>query len=49
MAKYGLSNRLAGILAIAAGILILVFPGLLQWIVAIFLIVWGVLTLMGKN
>ncbi|MFC2008694.1 DUF3096 domain-containing protein [Chloroflexota bacterium] len=49
MAKFGLSNQVLGIIAIAAGILILVFPGMLAWIVGIFLIVFGVLTLMGKK
>lgn len=35
------------IIAIIAGVLILVMPGLLRWIVGIFLIVWGVLELLA--
>ena len=46
---FGLSKQAVAIIAIVAGILILVLPGLMQWIVAILLIVWGVLTLMGKK
>lgn len=36
----------APIIAIIAGILVLVLPGLIRWIVGIFLIVWGVLQLL---
>ena len=39
---------IAGIIAIIAGILILVFPGIIGWIVGIFLIVWGILSILGK-
>jgi len=41
---FGLSN-----IAIVAGLLILVLPHLLIWIVGIFLIVWGMLTMLGKK
>jgi len=34
------------IIAIIAGILILLLPALLRWIVGIFLIVWGVLQIL---
>jgi cytochrome c biogenesis protein CcdA len=46
---FGLSNVVLGVLAIVAGLLILVFPDLLRWIVGIFLIVWGILTMLGKK
>ncbi len=38
-----------GILAIIAGIAILVAPQVLAWIIGIFLIIFGILTLLGKN
>jgi len=37
-----------GIIAIVAGILILVFPSILGWIVGIFLIIWGILSILGR-
>lgn len=46
---FGLSKMVLGIIAIVAGVLILVWPNLLGWIVAIFLIIWGILTIMGKK
>jgi uncharacterized membrane protein HdeD (DUF308 family) len=39
---------ITGIIAIIAGILILIFPSILVWIVGIFLIVWGVLSIIGR-
>jgi cytochrome c biogenesis protein CcdA len=48
--KFSVSNNVViGILAIVAGLLILAFPELLRWVVGIFLIVWGILTLLGKK
>jgi hypothetical protein len=35
------------IIAIIAGILILLLPALLRWVVGIFLIVWGVLAILA--
>ena len=35
------------IIAIIAGVLILALPALLRWVVAIFLIVWGVLAIVA--
>ena len=35
------------IIAIIAGVLILVLPALLRWVVGIFLIVWGVLAILA--
>ena len=46
---FGLSNIVLGVIAIVAGLLILIFPHLLGWIVGIFLIVWGILTMLGKK
>ena len=46
---FGFSKVVLGVIAIIAGLLILIFPHLLSWIVGIFLIVWGVLTLLGKK
>jgi len=38
-----------GILAIVAGLLVLVRPELVRWIIGIFLIVWGILAVMNKK
>ena len=38
---------LSPIIAIIAGILILVLPALLRWVVGIFLIVWGILAILA--
>jgi cytochrome c biogenesis protein CcdA len=46
---FGLSKIVIGIIAIVAGILILAFPDLLRWIVGIVLIVWGILSMLGKK
>ena len=43
-----ISGVTMGILAIVAGILILVWPDFVQWILGIFLIVWGVLALINR-
>jgi uncharacterized membrane protein HdeD (DUF308 family) len=43
-----ISGVTMGILAIVAGILILVWPNFVQWILGIFLIVWGVLALIKR-
>jgi len=42
------SGLIMGIIAIVAGILILVFPSILVWIVGIFLIIWGILSILGR-
>ncbi len=42
------SGLIAGIIAIVAGILILVWPAILAWVVGIFLIVWGILSILGR-
>ncbi len=46
---FGVSGFLAGIIAILAGILILVAPDLLRWIVGLFLIIWGAIAISGRN
>ena len=38
-----------GILAIVAGLLVLIWPDLVRWVIGIFLIVWGVLDVIGKS
>jgi uncharacterized membrane protein HdeD (DUF308 family) len=43
-----ISGATMGILAIIAGILVLIWPDFVRWIVGIFLIVWGVLALINK-
>jgi len=40
---------LIGILAIVAGLLVLIWPDLVRWVIGIFLIVWGVLAVIGKS
>ena len=41
---FGINKVIIGVVAIIAGILILVQPDLLGWIVGAFLIVWGILS-----
>ena len=50
MAKksFTVSGTTMAILAIIAGILILIWPSFVQWILGIFLIVWGVLALINR-
>ena len=43
------SKMVMGIIAIIAGILILVLPQIIGWIVGIFLIVNGILLVLGKK
>jgi len=49
MAGYRASGLLIAILAIIAGLLILFGWLPLQWVVGIFLIVWGILELVGRG
>ena len=42
-------NVLMGLIAIVAGVLVLAWNDALQWIVGIFLIVWGAYSLMGRK
>lgn len=38
-----------GILAVVAGILVLIRPELVRWIIGIYLIVWGILAIINKK
>jgi uncharacterized membrane protein HdeD (DUF308 family) len=38
-----------GIIAIVAGLLVLIWPEFVRWVIGIFLIVWGVLALMNRR
>jgi uncharacterized membrane protein HdeD (DUF308 family) len=38
-----------GILAIVAGLLVLIWPEFVQWVIGIFLIVWGVLAIINRR
>jgi len=45
-----LANKMVmGIIAIVAGIIVLIWPGIIAWVIGIFLIVYGVLILLGKK
>ena len=43
------SKMVMGIIAIIAGILILILPQIIGWIIGIFLIVNGILLVLGKK
>ena len=38
-----------GIISIVAGIIVLIWPAILAWVLGIFLIVYGILILLGKR
>ncbi|MFC2067506.1 DUF3096 domain-containing protein [Chloroflexota bacterium] len=44
-----MNKLLMGIIAIIAGIIVLVWPAIIQWVIGIFLIVYGILILLGKK
>ena len=45
-----LANKMTmGIIAIAAGIIVLAWPDVIAWVIGIFLIVYGILILLGKK
>ena len=45
-----LANKMVmGIIAIVAGIIVLIWPSIIQWVIGIFLIVYGILMLLGKK
>ena len=45
-----LSDRMfMAIIAIVAGIIILIWPAIIAWIIGIFLIVYGILMILGKK
>ena len=43
------SGLAMGILAVVAGILVLIWPEFVRWIIGIFLIVWGILAIINKK
>ena len=43
------SGVVMGIIAIVAGLLVLIWPELVRWIIGIFLIVWGVLAIINRK
>jgi uncharacterized membrane protein HdeD (DUF308 family) len=47
--SFGMSKTVLGIIAIIAGLLCLFWFSALQWIVGIFFIVWGIMTLLEKK
>jgi len=49
MAKKIDKSIIMGILAIVAGLLVLLWPDLVRWVIGIFLIVWGVLAIIDKR
>ena len=49
MAKKIDKSIIMGILAIVAGLLVLMWPDLVRWVIGIFLIVWGVVAVIGKS
>lgn len=38
-----------GILAVVAGVLVLIWPEFVRWIIGIFLIVWGILAIINRK
>ena len=45
-----LANKtVMGIIAIVAGIIVLIWPAIIAWVIGIFLIVYGILILLGKK
>ncbi len=43
------SKMTMGIIAIVAGIIVLIFPAIIAWIIGIFLIVNGILMILGRK
>jgi len=43
------NSMLTGVLAIVAGVLVLLMPSILKWVAGIFLIVYGIILLSGKR
>ena len=43
------NKMLMGIVAIIAGIIVLIWPAIIAWVIGIFLIVNGILLLLGKK
>jgi len=51
MTKRNMSDSwlVMGIIAIVAGVLVLVWPDLVRWIIGISFIVWGLLTIINRR
>jgi uncharacterized membrane protein HdeD (DUF308 family) len=47
LAKFGITGMVAAIIMIVFGILVIIFPHLIAWIVGLYLIVVGLINLMG--
>jgi hypothetical protein len=45
--KIGISGQIAAIVMIAFGIIVILFPDLISWLIGIFLIILGLITLIG--
>jgi uncharacterized membrane protein HdeD (DUF308 family) len=43
------SGLAMGILAVIAGVLVLIWPEFVRWIIGIFLIVWGILAIIDRK
>ncbi len=48
MKRFGLTGTLAAVLMIIFGILVIIFPDLIAWIVGLYLIVVGIVSLLGS-
>ena len=44
-----ISGLAMGVLAIVAGLLVLMLPELVRWVIGIFLIVWGILAVVNRR
>jgi len=44
-----ISGVAMGIIAVVAGLLVLIWPELVRWIIGIFLIVWGILAIINRR
>jgi len=42
-------NVLIGLVAIVAGVVVIAWNDALQWVIGILLIVWGILSLLGRK
>jgi len=44
-----MNKMVMGIIAIIAGIIVLVLPEIIAWVIGIFLIIYGILMMLGKK
>ena len=47
LAKFGVTGMVAAILMIIFGVLVIVFPNLIAWIIGLYLIIVGAVNLLG--